>query len=50
VNPTNDGRGAFFLASEPSISAPTIILFIGTGLFFYFKDKNLVKTLRLILR
>ncbi|QWD96920.1 hypothetical protein [Polynucleobacter sp. MG-6-Vaara-E2] len=44
VNPTNDGRGAFFLASEPSISAPTIILFIGTGLFFYFKDKNLIKT------
>ena len=44
VNPTNDGRGAFFMASEPSISAPTIILFIGTGLFFYFKDKNLIKT------
>jgi hypothetical protein len=44
VNPTYDGRGAFFLASEPSISAPTIILFIGTGLFFYFKDKNAIKT------
>lgn len=40
VHPTNDGRGAFFLASEPSISAPTIILFLGTGLFFYFRDKK----------
>lgn len=44
VNPTHDGRGAFFLASEPSISAPTIILFLGTGIFFYFKEKILLKS------
>lgn len=35
VNPTNDGRGSYFLASEPANSAPTIFLFMATSIFFY---------------